>query len=982
MSKDGISVVGGEEEETVVADGIIIGDEEKREEEVEKEKVIPEVTKTYQFSISSDLLRDYLGGRCSCAKLLGIDEDGLEELEVEEIINRIAQGQRVLENVSRSLTDTVKASFASDVLKDKTWIEITRMAREKGGEELREKLKKDIFEKRCNILRKRVEEDCIDRVLDEIEYNMCIKFAIDRGIPRKKAEEIILEVTNRLGAKILRKEEGDFAGGGLKILRDCPKNIRELPKAFFNDWTKVRQLFAKGIFSDFLRQVEAPREAVEYAEMSQEEYARVSDELKDAVIWGFLWRIGHKGIEIGMEGEKGDVAYDLGDILRICEGDSRRLIKALMSGRLEAWLRASLGENSLGKKAQEHRKKATASQDIEGEAQRFLWKIGEKRITILGKVYGAIEDVINEEITEEFLNEIYILYERGLLEAWVKQHNMEVAKRLKIAETWKTNKTRALALLYVLGLPYFRVADQKIDHPEKLLKLPRRKWDEIAKAIEDGSLFVFLAIRFGYSSKELNCIEEWMAKSKMGAVQVLFWVIGDKGLRLMDKVNRDIIVKNGVELVSIYMNGMNQEVLEAYMDGILTTWIRIFSILDEKIFEIEEIKTLDRKGLYVILWCCGWKTLPLKGEDGPDNIDEFIRWIDNLGSENAINFIDTGMLNLWLRYAQGRDDLAEKMPENLTDRFDLEKLLLMLGAERLEVFATPAEVDLKRVEEGNATDFIIKIFTRGKRGIAWGRISNLPINIRVEGNDKICLGPNQSKEIRFLLQTVKGIHLSNHIENIKVDLYDGQAEIVIPVRVSTIFPWSSLVMGALVGMVFGFLLMVFLKLWCDLSNKLVFPLDAVVAGILPALPIAYGLYRFSQKKEKETTDQQWYNFEICNQTISIQPKYYLYYNFQTLANMKSILVVGSFCASGGLGDDVIVRIIAKKDLKKYGSKGDIECYYDSGKVTKGEINVRLPQANMEYVLVFDNTFSIFSSKDVSAKVNLFYQLDSSKAGEG
>jgi hypothetical protein len=47
-------------------------------------------------------------------------------------------------------------------------------------------------------------------------------------------------------------------------------------------------------------------------------------------------------------------------------------------------------------------------------------------------------------------------------------------------------------------------------------------------------------------------------------------------------------------------------------------------------------------------------------------------------------------------------------------------------------------------------------------------------------------------------------------------------------------------------------------------------------------------------------------------------------------------------------------------------------YYQSGRATSGDIDVKLPALNATYYMAFDNRFSVLSAKTINADLSLFY----------
>src|SRR5215212_4241492 len=79
-------------------------------------------------------------------------------------------------------------------------------------------------------------------------------------------------------------------------------------------------------------------------------------------------------------------------------------------------------------------------------------------------------------------------------------------------------------------------------------------------------------------------------------------------------------------------------------------------------------------------------------------------------------------------------------------------------------------------------------------------------------------------------------------------------------------------------------------------------------------------------------------------------------------------VVGRFRAEGGVGNDIRCLILDPDSFENWRNGHNVHTYYNSGKITVANINVTLPQG--DYVLVFDNTYSILTNKAVTANVEI------------
>jgi hypothetical protein len=110
---------------------------------------------------------------------------------------------------------------------------------------------------------------------------------------------------------------------------------------------------------------------------------------------------------------------------------------------------------------------------------------------------------------------------------------------------------------------------------------------------------------------------------------------------------------------------------------------------------------------------------------------------------------------------------------------------------------------------------------------------------------------------------------------------------------------------------------------------------------------------------------------IVNGLVTVNADSYEDYTFTVPSGASNIQVSGSFTASGGSGNDIRIFIFDQTDFTNWENGHTANCYYQSGQTTTGTISANLPSAGT-YVLVYDNTFSIISQKNVNTQANLSY----------
>lgn len=108
---------------------------------------------------------------------------------------------------------------------------------------------------------------------------------------------------------------------------------------------------------------------------------------------------------------------------------------------------------------------------------------------------------------------------------------------------------------------------------------------------------------------------------------------------------------------------------------------------------------------------------------------------------------------------------------------------------------------------------------------------------------------------------------------------------------------------------------------------------------------------------------------LVNATITVSPGYYDLSFTVDAGRMRDARVTGSFTASGGSGNDIKVLIMDDMTFTNWKNKHQVSLLYNSGQMTIGNLNVPIT-ASGTYHLVFDNTFSTVSSKQVATRINL------------
>jgi|WetSurMetagenome_2_1015567.scaffolds.fasta_scaffold203187_2 hypothetical protein len=113
-----------------------------------------------------------------------------------------------------------------------------------------------------------------------------------------------------------------------------------------------------------------------------------------------------------------------------------------------------------------------------------------------------------------------------------------------------------------------------------------------------------------------------------------------------------------------------------------------------------------------------------------------------------------------------------------------------------------------------------------------------------------------------------------------------------------------------------------------------------------------------------------HTMNLTQGSIIINAGYYRHIDFSTTPGSYNNVVSGRFKASRGYGSDIRVIVMTQDDYTNFVNGHSSNCYYDSGKKTVSDLNVTLPSGSGSYTLVFDNTFSVVTDKEVETNIQL------------
>jgi hypothetical protein len=111
---------------------------------------------------------------------------------------------------------------------------------------------------------------------------------------------------------------------------------------------------------------------------------------------------------------------------------------------------------------------------------------------------------------------------------------------------------------------------------------------------------------------------------------------------------------------------------------------------------------------------------------------------------------------------------------------------------------------------------------------------------------------------------------------------------------------------------------------------------------------------------------------LANPALAINALSFSYFKLDIPAGASSVSLHGNFTASGGLGNDIEVVLLSQNDFVNWQNGHEAMSFYNSGKVTVGNINVNLPANAGTYYLVFNNKFSLLTQKVLRVDAALTY----------
>jgi zinc-ribbon domain len=152
-----------------------------------------------------------------------------------------------------------------------------------------------------------------------------------------------------------------------------------------------------------------------------------------------------------------------------------------------------------------------------------------------------------------------------------------------------------------------------------------------------------------------------------------------------------------------------------------------------------------------------------------------------------------------------------------------------------------------------------------------------------------------------------------------------------------------------------------------------------IAGVLLIIFVIYG-YNASHNTASpgaspnpiERIVKQQHTTTLKNPDLHVNPLNFAYFKLDVPAGATSVNLHGNFTASGGLTNDVEAFVLSADNFVNWQNRHEAKTFYNTGKVTVGNLNVNLPADAGTYYLVFNNRFALLAQKTVLVDAALTY----------
>lgn len=109
---------------------------------------------------------------------------------------------------------------------------------------------------------------------------------------------------------------------------------------------------------------------------------------------------------------------------------------------------------------------------------------------------------------------------------------------------------------------------------------------------------------------------------------------------------------------------------------------------------------------------------------------------------------------------------------------------------------------------------------------------------------------------------------------------------------------------------------------------------------------------------------------LVGKAFTVGANSYIWFEFEIPSNAEAARIAGSFEAQGGSGNDVQVILTDSQGFTNFQNGHSFRSPYSTQKITTDTFNV--PLSPGRYYLIFNNRFSVFTPKAVSAEIDLHW----------
>lgn len=128
----------------------------------------------------------------------------------------------------------------------------------------------------------------------------------------------------------------------------------------------------------------------------------------------------------------------------------------------------------------------------------------------------------------------------------------------------------------------------------------------------------------------------------------------------------------------------------------------------------------------------------------------------------------------------------------------------------------------------------------------------------------------------------------------------------------------------------------------------------------------------SQSAVPQTPPLRLHRVTIGTGAVTVAAANSIYFPLPVPATATVVKLQGHFTATGGTGNDIEVYLLNQDQFVNWQNGHATPTYYNSGRVTVGDIDATLPNDAGTYYLIFNNKFSLITPKAVQETMTLTY----------